>query len=52
MAIGNGLVSTFSPTTSVAKWVVYQIIVGAGRGAGLQMVSSYFDIGKLRNRTH
>lgn len=38
MAIGNGLVSTFSPTTSTAKWIVYQVIIGAGRGASLQTV--------------
>jgi hypothetical protein len=37
-AIGNGLVSTFSPTTSTARWVGYQILLGAGRGAGMQTV--------------
>ncbi|KAK6223953.1 hypothetical protein LQW54_000099 [Pestalotiopsis sp. IQ-011] len=36
-SIGNGLVSTFSPTTETAKWVGYQILLGAGRGAGMQM---------------
>ncbi|KAI1844483.1 hypothetical protein JX265_010022 [Neoarthrinium moseri] len=35
-AVGNGLVSTFSPTTETAKWVGYQILLGAGRGAGMQ----------------
>ncbi|KAJ4296885.1 hypothetical protein N0V90_006933 [Kalmusia sp. IMI 367209] len=37
VAIGNGLMSTLSPTTSTAKWIGYLIIVGAGRGAGMQM---------------
>lgn len=37
-AVGNGLISTFSPTTDVGKYVGYQIIVGAGRGAGMQVV--------------
>ncbi|KAF2276866.1 efflux pump protein [Westerdykella ornata] len=36
-AIGNGLVSTFSPTTSTATWIGYQILLGAGRGAGMQI---------------
>ncbi|KAI0127436.1 major facilitator superfamily domain-containing protein [Xylariales sp. AK1849] len=36
-AVGNGLVSTFSPTTSTGKWIGYQLILGAGRGAGMQM---------------
>ncbi|KAH8434236.1 uncharacterized protein LDX57_011874 [Aspergillus melleus] len=35
-AIGNGLVSTFSPSTSTGKWVGYQILLGAGRGLGFQ----------------
>jgi hypothetical protein len=37
--IGNGLMSTLSPTTSVGKWVGYQMIMGAGRGAAIQTVS-------------
>ncbi|KAE8552422.1 hypothetical protein EYB25_006316 [Talaromyces marneffei] len=36
-AIGNGLVSTFSTTTSTGMWIGYQIILGVGRGIGLQM---------------
>ncbi|KAI8942352.1 hypothetical protein NX059_000428 [Plenodomus lindquistii] len=36
-AIGNGLVSTFTSSTSVGKWIGYQIILGAGRGMGMQM---------------
>ncbi|KAJ5085830.1 hypothetical protein N7532_010601 [Penicillium argentinense] len=35
-AIGNGLISTLSPDTSTGKWVGYQILMGAGRGAGFQ----------------
>lgn len=41
-AIGAGLVSSWTPTTGVAQWVLYQIIFGAGRGAGMQVVSSAF----------
>ena len=37
-AIGNGLLSLFSPSTSVGEWVGYQLIAGVGRGLGLQMV--------------
>ncbi|KAK9772113.1 hypothetical protein SCAR479_11276 [Seiridium cardinale] len=36
-AIGNGLVSTFTPTTTTGQWIGYQILLGAGRGAGMQM---------------
>jgi hypothetical protein len=39
LAVGNGLVSTFSPTTSVGKWVGYQIVMGVGRGIIVQIVS-------------
>lgn len=38
IAIGNGLISTFTPDTSAGKWIGYQIILGAGTGGGLQMV--------------
>lgn len=38
IAIGNGLLSTLSPSTSTGKWIGYQIILGVGRGIGLQMV--------------
>jgi hypothetical protein len=37
-AIGNGLVSTFTPSTNISVWVGYQIVLGAGRGCGMQMV--------------
>lgn len=40
VAIGQGLLTTLTPQTSTAKWVGYLIVVGAGRGAGMQMVSS------------
>ncbi|KAH8645828.1 efflux pump protein [Xylariales sp. PMI_506] len=36
-AIGAGLMSTLSATTSTGKWVGYQIIMGAGRGSAMQM---------------
>jgi hypothetical protein len=38
MTVGNGLVSTFKPSTTVANWVGFQIVLGAGRGLGLQTV--------------
>lgn len=38
-SIGVGLISTLTPTTSTAKWVGYQILMGIGRGTGFQMVS-------------
>lgn len=34
--IGSGLISTFTPTTSVGVWVGYQVLQGAGRGMGFQ----------------
>ncbi|CAG1979153.1 unnamed protein product, partial [Fusarium graminearum] len=36
-AIGFGLSSTMGPYTSTAKWAGYQILIGFGRGLGLQM---------------
>jgi hypothetical protein len=39
VAVGGGLMSTFSPSTSTGKWIGYQIILGVGRGIGLQMVN-------------
>ncbi|KAF2999786.1 hypothetical protein E8E13_005809 [Curvularia kusanoi] len=36
-AIGTGLISTLTPTSSVTKWVIYQLIFGFGRGTGLQI---------------
>ncbi|KAK0642638.1 Efflux pump mlcE [Lasiodiplodia hormozganensis] len=35
--VGNGLVSTFSAGTSSAQWIGYQVLMGIGRGAGMQM---------------
>ncbi|KAG0650485.1 Efflux pump mlcE [Hyphodiscus hymeniophilus] len=40
VAISTGLLSTLSPTTSTGKWIGYQIIGGAGRGLGMQVVRS------------
>ncbi|KPM46057.1 hypothetical protein AK830_g499 [Neonectria ditissima] len=37
VAVANGLLSTLSPHTSTAKWAGYQILVGFGRGVGMQM---------------
>lgn len=37
-AVGNGLVSTFAPSTPTSRWIGYQIILGSGRGIGMQMV--------------
>lgn len=40
-SVSNGLYSTFSPTTSAAKWIGYQILNGIGRGVGMPMVSKH-----------
>lgn len=37
-AAGNGIMSLLEPATPAAKWIGYQVLVGGGRGAGLQMV--------------
>jgi len=37
-SIGAGLISSWTPETTTAKWVGYQVILGLGRGAGFQMV--------------
>lgn len=39
-AIGTGLLTTFTPSTGASKWIGYQILIGAGRGMVLQMVST------------
>jgi hypothetical protein len=39
LSVGSGLIATFTPGTSTGKWIGYQILYGAGRGLGLQMVS-------------
>lgn len=49
-AVGNGLISTFSPGTSTGKWIGYQIILGVGRGCGFQMVSPTYSITIYRYR--
>lgn len=35
--IGSGLLTLLTPTTAVGAWIGYQIIQGAGRGAGFQV---------------
>jgi hypothetical protein len=35
-AIGGGLTTTFSPSTSTGAWVGYQILTGYGRGISVQ----------------
>lgn len=37
-SIGCGLVSTYSPTTPTDRWVGFQLLLGLGRGMGMQMV--------------
>lgn len=36
MSIGAGLLTTFKPDTGHAKWIGYQVVFGAGIGAGMQ----------------
>lgn len=36
-AIGYGLISTYTPSTSTGKWIGYQILAGAGNGLAFQM---------------
>jgi hypothetical protein len=38
LSVGSGLIATFVPGTPTGKWIGYQILYGAGRGLGLQMV--------------
>ena len=40
VAIGSGLLSMLSPSTPSSKWIGYQILLGIGRGFGIQMVNS------------
>ena len=35
--VGLGLATTFTPITATGAWIGYQIIMGAGRGMGLQI---------------
>src|SRR4051812_23786080 len=44
LSVGSGLIATFSPGTSTGKWIGYQILYGAGRGLGLQMVCLIYPI--------
>ncbi|KAK3381907.1 putative MFS transporter [Podospora didyma] len=37
ISVSNGLISTFSPTTTTGQWIGYQILNGVGRGLGMQM---------------
>ncbi|KAF2016887.1 efflux pump protein [Aaosphaeria arxii CBS 175.79] len=37
--VGNGLISTLKASTSNATWIGFQIILGVGRGAGMQVAS-------------
>ncbi|KAK2026385.1 major facilitator superfamily transporter [Colletotrichum zoysiae] len=39
--IGSGLISTWTPHTSSATWIGYQILMGAGRGSNMQMTDSF-----------
>ncbi|KAH8888156.1 MFS general substrate transporter [Thozetella sp. PMI_491] len=39
LSVGFGLLSTLSPTSTAGQWIGYQILVGAGRGIGIQMAS-------------
>jgi hypothetical protein len=36
-AIGTGLITLYDVDVSMGKWIGYQIVVGAGIGAGLQI---------------
>ncbi|KAF2864783.1 DNA repair protein RAD50 [Massariosphaeria phaeospora] len=36
-AIGSGLMTTFTPSTSSGEWIGYQILAGTGRGIAMQM---------------
>lgn len=38
-AVASGLLSTLKPDSSIGRWIGYQIIGGASRGCGMQMVS-------------
>lgn len=37
VSIASGLMSTLKPDTPNARWIGYQILLGLGRGAGIQM---------------
>lgn len=46
-SISFGLLSTLNPTTSLGKWIGYQIIGGVGRGCSMQMVRPYTILPRL-----
>ncbi|KAK4185248.1 MFS multidrug transporter [Podospora australis] len=37
MTIGSGLISTYSVSTAPARWIGYQLVLGLGRGLGMQI---------------
>ncbi|KAK1756720.1 putative HC-toxin efflux carrier TOXA [Echria macrotheca] len=37
ITLGSGLISTYTPETSKITWIAFQIVLGAGRGLGMQM---------------
>lgn len=41
LTVGSGLISTYGPNTGLSKWIGYQILLGMGRGLGVQIVSIY-----------
>lgn len=52
-ATGTGLLSTFKPDTSAARWIGYQFLAGFGRGCGVTMVSlrpHFFHLAASHNR--
>ena len=52
IAAANGLLSTLSPGTSTGKWIGYQIILGTGRGLGMQMVRLNFSVAHFSISIH
>lgn len=38
MAVGEGLLTTFTPTTGSSHWIAYQFLTGFGLGFGMQTV--------------
>lgn len=43
VSIGSGLTTVFNAHTTVGYWVGAEILMGSGRGCGLQMVSHFAD---------
>jgi hypothetical protein len=37
-SVGAGLLSILTPSSGTGKWVGFQILIGFGRGCGVQMV--------------